>query len=128
MDWFEHRRDWREFYRLKSTFGAGTHWHSAMANDPEIAELTAQWERENRGKRKQSAGVSPVGFDLYMHKLTDIQDSIAALIASQGGGDFRPAPRPVFLAQKIKSERSRERARGRAAQLVPHDYKVETTE
>lgn len=125
MDWFEHKRDWREFYRLKQAFGVGSHTHAAMSMDPEIAEQAAEWARKNRNK-KGGVEIPLQGFDRYMHKLTDLQDTLTALISVQGGGDFRPAPRPVPLAQKLASEKSRARARSRAMQLVPNDFVEES--
>lgn len=118
MDWFEHKRDWREFFRLKQRFGQGSATHTAYANDPEIAAETADWMRKNKDKRTE---INPEGFDAVMHKLCDLEDRLSAVAASFGGGDVTPTRRPVYLAQKLKTEKSRSNTRKRIAQLVPDD-------
>lgn len=118
MEWFEKKRDWRELYRLRQGLGVGTEWHTAMANDPDVALEIARHQRDHPPK---SSKPSPVGFDPIMHKLTDLDDRLQIVAASFGGGNFTPAPRPEYESDRAARYLSKKNSRRIQAMLVPHD-------
>ena len=121
MEWFEGKRDWREFYRLKTRFGLGSAFHSAVSNDPEMATAVAEKKRATRGEK---AGPPPAeGFTPLMHKLTDLQDGLIAVAHSFGGDSSGIvwSPRPVYLSDELAEQASRRKSRNLLKQLLPHE-------
>lgn len=117
MDWFEGKRDWREFYRLKQGFVRGSETHTAMADDPEVAQEIAEYNRKHRPK---PGPPSPIGFN---HDLADIKDHLIAIAFSNSDGKTSPTwtPRPEYESDRIQARMSKANSRRIQAMLVPHD-------
>lgn len=121
MDWFTFSKDWRELYRLKQRLGVGSALHSAMSNDPDVAQQIADYQRANRGVKSKYPAAE--GFDALMHKLTDVEDRLIVVAHSFGGdgSGIQWTPRPRFLSDDIADYESKKKSRKLQAMLVPHD-------
>lgn len=119
MDWMAGKKDWREFYRFKESFGVGTHYFSAKLNDPEIAEELAK-QKKKTGPPPPPA---PEGFGPLRHDLADIKDLISMLAAGMSGGGQTTVltPRPQFEYEKIRERISKKKINRMLGMLLPHE-------
>lgn len=119
MDWVAGKKDWREFYRLRAHLGQGTHYHSALINDPEVAEALAELPENRDQAPPASEGWTPL-----MERLASIEDRLAMLHAATVGAKGHQVvlvPRPVYEFEKLRSRRGKLRSRIMQAQLLPDD-------
>ena len=108
MDWVEGRKDWREFYRLKSHLGRGTKYWAARMSDPEIVELlAAQPEQRGRG-----SGPSFEDWTTQKELAADIIDHLIAIRAAVSHTDplsVQWAPRPVSPVTALRQQSKQSR-------------------
>lgn len=119
MDWVAGLRDWREFYRIKEHLGQGTHYHSALINDPEVAEALA-----GLPENKNDAPPAAEGWTPLMERLASMEDRITMLHAATVGAKGHQVvlvPRPVYEFETIRSRRGKLKSRIMQSQLLPGD-------
>lgn len=123
MDWIEGKKDWREFYRLKSRLGMGTEYFSAVVNDPEIAQVMADQLEADPERRKGPTNPPAAGWFPWKDDMADIKDHLIALRAVTAGAkshEVQFTKRPVFEVERIRRQKAVKRLRKATSMLLPH--------
>lgn len=119
LDWVRGLRDWREFYRIKSRLGQGTAYFSAVANDPEVAELLAEQPEERGGSYTPPAeGWTPLVN--WMATLDDRLLMIQASVVGAKAHEYTLNPRPEYEVDRVRRKKAVRKLRKVQQQLLPY--------
>lgn len=99
-------RDWRTIWRFKDRLPHGSHYKTALAMDPVLAEELLALEEDALADDRPT----PEGYTLDTYLLLSIIDGLqgvqAAVIAAAGADPprMKPMPRPVTAVEQVREE------------------------